>query len=87
MRKFLKINFVISIVIGFVFGAAILFIGLDHNAQGEFYNLYTGEIDVIYIATLFFSWAIPAFIICMLFGFVGYFACRLFSVLAARNRY
>jgi hypothetical protein len=54
MRKFLKINFIISIVIGFVFGAAILFIGLDHNGQGEFYNLYTGEIDVIYIATLFF---------------------------------
>jgi hypothetical protein len=87
MRKFLKINFVIAVVMGFVFGAAFLFIGLDHNAQGEFYNIYTGEIDVIYIAMLFFSWVILAIIIFMLFGLVGYLACRLFSVLAARYRY
>jgi hypothetical protein len=57
----------ISLLIGIIF----LLVGINHNPQGEFYNIDAGKIDIIYSIMVFCSWFIAFFIIIMAIGLSG----------------
>ena len=60
----------ISVSFGVILGAIFLFIGINHNAQSEFY-LDTGIIDLWYCIKIYGSWFVLGFI-SMLIVFIGY---------------
>jgi hypothetical protein len=47
---------VASVAFGVLFASLLLFIGFDHNPQGEFFDPQSGEIDWGYSALLFSVW-------------------------------
>jgi len=77
MKKYFRINFYVSSLVALIAASAFLYIGLKHNPQEEFYSVESGQIDFSYIATVFFSWVIPVFIVCMIVGGIAFLAYRL----------
>ncbi|WP_053982291.1 hypothetical protein [Marinagarivorans algicola] len=77
MKKYFRINLYISSVLALLVGSVLLYIGLKHNAQEEFYSIESGQIDFAYIATVFFSWAVPVYVACMIIGAIGFLLYRL----------
>lgn len=49
---------VASVVLGGLFASLLLFIGFDHNPQGEFFDPQSGAVDWGYSALLFAVWFI-----------------------------
>lgn len=47
---------VVSMAVGALFASFLLFIGFDHNPQGEFFDPQSGVIDWGYSALLFLVW-------------------------------
>lgn len=76
---YLKINFIIALVVGLLVSLILLFIGIDHNAQGEFYSIETGQLDIGYAVLVFFSWFVPTFLVCVIIGFLGRLIFRLMA--------
>ena len=50
-----KKTFLISLLIGIVWGFAAVYIAIEHNPQTAVYNVVDGY-DIIYLAKLFISW-------------------------------
>ena len=47
---------VASVAFGVLFSSVLLFVGFDHNPQGEFFDPQSGAIDWGYSALLFAVW-------------------------------
>ena len=61
MKTFHKLSIIVSLIIS----SFILYVGLKHNSQGEFYT--SDMIDYIYIAKIFISWFILIYLILYIF--------------------
>ena len=68
MKKYFKIIFYTSIVCGFVIGFIAVYIAFQHNPQGEFFNIQTGNINFKNSISLFLSGFIIVFGVCGLFS-------------------
>lgn len=55
-----KVCLITSLVVAIGVGALMLYIGFQHNAQGEFWN--EDGIDISYSAFIFTTWFVPSFI-------------------------
>lgn len=53
----------LSVAVGAVFASTFLYIGFQHNPQGEFFDPRTGVVDWRYAALLFSVWFIGASIV------------------------
>ncbi len=62
-----KKAFLISLLIGIVWGFAVVYIAIEHNPQMAVYDTETGVYDIKYLSRLFISWSV-------LVG-LGVFAC------------
>lgn len=80
MKKYFRINLYISSVLALLIGSILLYVGLKHNSQGEFYSVESGQVDFAYIAVIFFSWAVSVFIVCVLIGAIVFLIYRLASI-------
>ena len=76
MRRYFKTNLYISLALASLVGGVLLYIGLEHNAQQEFYSVEEGQVQFGYMAVIFLSWAIPVFVFCMLIGSMVYLIYR-----------
>lgn len=66
MKKYFQISFYVSLLTALLTAGVLLYIGLKHNAQEEFYSAESGQIEFYYITLVFLSWAIPVFIGCII---------------------
>jgi hypothetical protein len=62
----LKWIVLISLFVGVFAGGAFLYIGFQHNIQGEFLSTGTKQIDFDYVAKLFSIWLIASFLLCFI---------------------
>ena len=75
MTKRYKYPFLFSVFLGLCLAAYMVFVGFSHNAQGEFFNPETGNVDSLYVLLIFLSWFLVAFIPAMGVGsLVTFFA-------------
>ena len=51
-----KKAFLISLLLGVLWGLAIVYIAIEHNPQMAVYNTETGVYDKMYLTGLFISW-------------------------------
>ncbi|MGA8944287.1 MAG: hypothetical protein WB502_16460 [Thermoactinomyces sp.] len=77
MKRYLKVLY-ISLGLGLVAASIVLFIGFQHNPQGTFIDINTGEADILYIFSIFISWFILSSI---MFGIIGSVITFLASIL------
>jgi hypothetical protein len=52
-----------AVALSVVVAAIALAAGIQHNAQGEFFDSTTGSFDIAYAALIFGSWFVPSFVI------------------------
>jgi hypothetical protein len=64
LGKFINIHTcIIANIFGVVIGFFMLFVGYNHNIQGEFTDIETGQIDYIYSLLIFASWYILSILV------------------------
>lgn len=85
MKNYFQISFYVSSLVALIVGGMLLYIGLKHNAQEEFYSVESGQIDFAYVATVFFFWAAPVFILCMVIGALALLFYRLVARLSSNE--
>ncbi len=85
LKKYMKINFFISLALGNIGGLLLLIIGWTHNSQGEFYSIETGNINISYSAIILFSWIAFITIVCMCIGLLVFGCFRLVKYFAKSN--
>ncbi|MDQ2694546.1 MAG: hypothetical protein M3Z21_04040 [Pseudomonadota bacterium] len=62
----------ISVISGVAAGGMMLWIGFQHNAQGEFFNTITNEVDYIYSLFVFGAWfVVVAFLMFFFISLIG----------------
>ncbi len=61
--RFLKISFVISLILGCIVGGFTLYVALSHNPQGEFVDFETGVINYFGLGAIFIGWALVTLIL------------------------
>ena len=57
-----------STVAGTIVGSLMVYVGLQHNPQGEFYRAGTESLDWGSIAFLFGSWFVATSVLCAVIG-------------------
>ena len=57
MRRY-RIALYIAAGLGVVIGSLNLYVGFQHNAQGELFDWDTGEVDFRFALLIFGSWAV-----------------------------
>ncbi len=76
MKPLLIITLTASIV-GTLFGAVMLYVGFQHNPQGEFFDQQSGAVDYWYSFLIFFSNFIGVFLIIIVLTLVVWLMSRL----------
>lgn len=79
MKKYVRVNLYIASIIGLLIASLATYVGLSHNAQGEFYNVETGAVDLAYASVIFISWFAVTFIVFMVMGVLGVLLFRLLT--------
>ena len=69
MKRYVNVLY-ISLGLGFVVAAIVLFIGFQHNPQGTFVDMSTGKADIPYALGIFISWFLLSSIVTAIIGSV-----------------
>lgn len=77
LGKNYKFFFLISNIIGIIVGVFMIVIAIDHNPQGEYINIYSGNINYISLLFIFLSW----YILSVLIVYGVFFGIKLMSFL------
>lgn len=62
MRRYVKVLY-ISLGLGLVVAAFMLFVAFDHNSQGEFIEMDTGKVNIQNSLEIFISWFLVSSIV------------------------